>query len=700
MRLLSSCSTTLRRAGSLLLVGLSLYMFNAPALQAQQRSPKAQTRTIEEPHQWFIWAEELKRGRALLPVNERSPNRWLWRLPKETSQELELCIFSQSAYDIHNLEPVAMAWPEAENYQISSKQALLCAQPDKEGIIELKVEPFEPARSALGANHTKKKKTKPRRKPLTTSARVLTRLGEAELMALLEDLPKLKIERPQPGSTDQWWLIEAPPAQELKGALFLLDVTLEQDAPALPVEIGEYYGRGRTFVVVSSAPFRLEGGARHAKGATAPTAWSSAEQLKVHDKAWMFGELKDGIALWSAHQGSDSMLKLARQPEPVRSLKKLAADEDALFIGAREPELYSSGSGFDSVLKPKPPAQDQASKPTSSLSSCSSGVMAAPMTLWGLMFWLFGCYGARRRQTMALKLVWIVAGLALTAGLVPPEAMAKDKPKLCDVRARVFWDGLSHQQQRHWRALCARDESSLPEDYQIVIALPPAGLDLSVPPKKDAQKQRLLRRINADPSNAWELELEQRIGKGQITREYVMVGYKIYHSAYHVDACVLAKNKHAASLASEFEAIGPLCKKGWMVFVAYLRLKPKEATQTRRRATRGEQPTYEGTIAYMPEIRFDWQGAQSISVDPGITPTEDIVGRQEIKAPWPMTPSLLGSCYVHKGTRLEPHITSEVSAKETKSPRVRSRFMFEQVSELAYDERCSRDKLALKLAAP
>ena len=103
----------------------------------------------------------------------------------------------------------------------------------------------------------------------------------------------------------------------------------------------------------------------------------------------------------------------------------------------------------------------------------------------------------------------------------------------------------------------------------------------------------------------------------------------------------------------------------------------------------------------MPEIRFDWQGAESISADPGITPTRDAVGRQEIKSPWPMTPSLLGPCYVHKGAKLEPHVTSVVPAQgETKPPRIRSRFMFEQVSELVYDERCSRDKLALKLIAP
>lgn len=704
-----------KRAGASALTLVVLFFTGSAKLYAEQSSAKIKEHaTAHSParslHQWFIWLEQAQQARAMLQVDARASNRWLWRLPKEMSHGLELCVFPQRSYELRTLESVGLAWPSAENYKMGTKQAILCARPDQTGVIELKVKPFLPQAAAeeaapLVAPSAKTKRARKRRVKPSTTARLMTRLTPEALEALMKTLPTVKVERPTPSSSDQWWLIEAPNAKELQGALFVVDVTFKQERFALPVELGAIKGGGeRSFIIVSEAAFELEDHVRLSKRTSAPTAWSHSEQLKPHDKVWMFGALKKSITLWSERQESDYMLSFKRQPEPVQALKKVRLDEEALFIGARAPELYSSGSSTG--LKPEPQeAKDQAQPKA----SCESAAMGSPLTVsWTLLWLMMTASRARRRRPRLTPRRLGIAVALIGALVVPAVAMAKDKASVCQTRARVYWDGRDHQQQLHWRALCAPDEAALPDDYHVVIALPPAKLDLSAPVKqekdaKSATPQALtLRGIEGLTNSAWELALEQRIGKAQTTREYVMVGYKLYQSAYHVDACVHAKNKHMARLASEFDELAPLCKRGWMVLVAYLRLKPKAATQTRQRATRGDRAVYEGVIAYLPAIKVDWRGAQSISAEPGFTPAQEGAAYQEIHAPWPIKVSSLGPCYINHRTSLTPQLTIDEAPgqKKAKPPRVKSRFMFEHSSELKVEEYCTREKLTLKLEAP
>lgn len=704
-------------AGALTLVVLTAASLSP--LYAQQSSTKLTETVIERKpssalHQWLLWLEQAEQARAMLQVDERAPNRWLWRLPQEMSSELELCVFPKGSYTLRTIDSVGLAWPSAQSETISSKEAILCARPDRAGVIELEVKPFIPkaeeeAAPTEPARAQAKRARKRRVKPLT-KARLLTRLEPEALDALMKTLPTAKVARPTPSSTDQWWLIEAPNAKELRGSMFVVDVTFKEDRFALPVELGAIKGGGeRSFIVVSEAAFELEDNAPRAKRASAPTAWSQSEQLKPRDKVWLFGALKKSITLWSERQESDYMLSFKRQPEPIQTLKRVRLDDETLFIGARAPELYSSGSSLG--LKPEPkatPAQAQ-TKPSA---SCGSAPAGSPKTTsWALLGLLMAASRWRRRRLGASlgRLGMVVALLGVL--VVPAVAMAKDKSSVCQARARVYWDGRDHQQQLHWRALCAPDEASLPEDYHVIIALPPAKLDLSVPlkPATDAKSarppKRVLRGVEAVTNPAWELALEQRIGKALTTREYVMVGYKLYQSAYHVDACVQAKNKHVERLASELDELAPLCKRGWMVLVAYLRIKPKAMTQTRQRATRAAQKPYEGVIAYLPAIKIDWRGAQSISAEPGFRPTKEGATYQEIRAPWPIEASSLGPCYDNHRTSLTPQLTTDEEPgqkqhKPHKPARIKSRFMFEQSSELKAEEHCTREKLTLQLEAP
>lgn len=703
--------------GALTLVVLAT-LGSAP-LYAQQSSatitePATKRKPASPLHQWFLWLEQAQQARAMLQVDERAPNRWLWRLPQELGDELKLCVFPQGSYELRTLDSVGLIWPSAENDKMGTKQAILCARPDQAGVIEVEVKPFIPKTDAEAtpppepARPKTKRAREQRVKPLT-KARLLTRLEPEALEALMKTLPTVKVARPSPNSTDQWWLIEAPNAQELQGAMFVVDVTFKQERFALPVELGAIKGGDeRSFIVVSEAAFELEDNARLSKRTSGPTAWSHSEQINPRDKVWLFGALKKSITLWSERQESDYMLTFKRQPEPVQALKRVRLDEEALFIGAREPELYSSGSSLG--LKPEPQEAKTKTKPSA---SCASAAMGSPLTAgWALLWLLMASTRARRRRPRLTPRRLGIAVALIGAFVVPAVAMAKDKTSVCQARARVYWDGQDHQQQLHWRALCSPDEAALPEEYHVILALPPAKLDLSAPVKpgvsaKSATPQKLvLRGVEAVTNPAWELALEQRIGKALTTREYVMVGYKLYQSAYHVDACVQAKNKHVERLASELDELAPLCKRGWMVLVAYLRLKPKAVTQTRQRSTRVEQTTYEGVIAYLPAIKIDWRGAQSISAEPGFTPKQEGAAHQEINAPWPIEASSLGPCYVNHRTSLTPQLTIEEEPpagpgkKKPKPPRVKSRFMFEQSSELKAEEHCTREKLTLKLEAP